>query len=43
MFGANRALMGEWRVRGAPLATAWLAAAAIVLLNVALLWQSAAA
>jgi len=43
IFGANRELMGEWRVRGLPLATVWAAAAAIVMLNIFLLWQSATA
>lgn len=42
-FGASRELMGEWRVRGAALVAAWSAAAAIVLLNVVLLAQSAMA
>jgi manganese transport protein len=42
MFGANRELMGEWRLRGVPLAAAWVATAAIVTLNIVLLWQSAA-
>jgi len=42
MFGANRELMGEWRVRGVPLAAAWVATAAIVTLNIVLLWQSVA-
>jgi manganese transport protein len=42
MFGANRELMGEWRVRGVPLAAAWVATAAIVTLNIVLLWQGVA-
>jgi manganese transport protein len=42
VFGANRKLMGEWRVRGIPLVAAWVAAAAIMMLNIVLLWQSVA-
>jgi manganese transport protein len=41
LFASNRELMGQWRVRGIPLAAAWTSAAAIVLLNGALLWQGA--
>lgn len=43
MFGANRGLMGEWRVKGIALGAAWTSAIAIVLLNIVLLWQSALA
>ncbi|SDC98754.1 manganese transport protein [Cupriavidus sp. YR651] len=42
-FGADRGLMGEWRVRGVALALAWASAGLIVLLNGALLWQGAMA
>ncbi|MCY0856427.1 Nramp family divalent metal transporter [Cupriavidus sp. D39] len=39
-FASRADLMGAWRVRGLPLALAWLSALAILLLNCALLWQS---
>lgn len=39
VFASSRALMGRWRVRGLPLAAAWMCAAAIVALNGALVWQ----
>jgi len=42
MFGADRKLMGVWRVRGAPLLLAGASAVIIILLNGALLWQLAA-
>jgi manganese transport protein len=38
-FASSSAVMGGWRVRGLPLALAWLSAAAILTLNGALLWQ----
>ncbi|MEM5456559.1 Nramp family divalent metal transporter [Paraburkholderia phytofirmans] len=38
-FTSDAALMRGWRVRGAPLALAWLSAAFIIMLNGALLWQ----
>ena len=41
LFGADRHLMGAWRVRGVPLALAGASAVIIILLNVALLWQTA--
>ncbi|MCW0085193.1 Nramp family divalent metal transporter [Burkholderia pseudomallei] len=43
VFASSRALMGRWRVRGLPLAAAWMCAAAIVALNGALVWQVVAA
>ncbi|MFJ5383667.1 Nramp family divalent metal transporter [Cupriavidus sp. CER94] len=43
LFGADRHLMGAWRVRGVPLALAGASAVIIILLNVALLWQAALA
>ena len=43
MFGANRRLMGAWRVRGLPLVLAVASALTIILLNGALLWQGAMA
>lgn len=42
-FASRADLMGAWRVRGLPLALAWLSAGAILFLNGALLWQSVAA
>ncbi|MDR3398331.1 MAG: Nramp family divalent metal transporter [Pandoraea sp.] len=39
-FAGDAKLMGEWRVRGALLAVAWLIAGAIVALNGILLWQT---
>ncbi|MGO4329788.1 Nramp family divalent metal transporter [Cupriavidus sp. 2TAF22] len=39
LFGSSRELMGAWRVRGVPLALAWLSAGVILFLNGALLWQ----
>ncbi|AGK46046.1 metal ion transporter, metal ion family protein [Burkholderia thailandensis MSMB121] len=43
VFASSRALMGNWRVRGLPLAAAWVCAAVILLLNGALVWQVVAA
>ncbi|ASL45723.1 Divalent metal cation transporter MntH [Burkholderia sp. AD24] len=40
-YTSDEALMRGWRVRGTRLALAWLSAAFIVVLNVALLWQLA--
>lgn len=40
-YTSDAGLMRGWRVRGLPLALAWLSAAFIVLLNGALLWQLA--
>lgn len=39
-FAGDAKLMGQWRVRGVLLATAWLIAGAIVTLNGVLLWQT---
>lgn len=39
-FASDRALMGRWRVRGLPLALAWVSAALILGLNVALMAQT---
>jgi manganese transport protein len=39
-FAGNAELMGEWRVRGALLALAWVITGAIVALNALLLWQT---
>jgi len=41
-FASDRQLMREWRVRGVPLVLAWLCATAIVVLNGALIWETAA-
>jgi manganese transport protein len=38
-YASDPALMGDWRVRGIPLVLSWLAAACILTLNGALLWQ----
>ena len=38
-YASDRRLMGPWRVHGVPLVLAWLAAACILTLNGALLWQ----
>jgi len=38
-FASDSRLMRGWRVRRVPLVLAWLAAAAIVALNAALVWQ----
>lgn len=40
-YTSDAGLMRGWRVRGIPLALAWLSAAFIVMLNSALLWQLA--
>lgn len=40
-FASDAALMRDWRVRGVPLALAWLCATFIIALNAALLWQLA--
>ncbi|ABE31016.1 Mn2+/Fe2+ transporters, NRAMP family, MntH [Paraburkholderia xenovorans LB400] len=40
-YTSDAGLMRGWRVRGVPLALAWLSAAFIVMLNGALLWQLA--
>ncbi|CAH2807173.1 MAG: Manganese transport protein MntH [uncultured Paraburkholderia sp.] len=40
-YASDAGLMRGWRVRGVPLALAWLSAAFIVVLNGALLWQLA--
>ncbi len=39
-FASQPEIMGRWRVRGIALAGAWACAAAIVALNVALIWQA---
>ncbi|WP_454727561.1 MULTISPECIES: Nramp family divalent metal transporter [Cupriavidus] len=39
LFASSGELMGVWRVRGVPLALAWVSAGVIVFLNGALLWQ----
>lgn len=41
-YASDRRLMRDWRVRGMPLAMAWLSAAFILMLNGALIWQLAA-
>ncbi|MCC8391633.1 Nramp family divalent metal transporter [Paraburkholderia sp. MMS20-SJTR3] len=41
-YASDPALMRGWRVHGVPLASAWLSAAFIIVLNGALLWQLAA-
>ncbi|NKJ49506.1 divalent metal cation transporter [Burkholderia sp. SG-MS1] len=40
-YTSDEGLMRGWRVRGVPLALAWLSAAFIIVLNGALLWQLA--